>query len=302
MLVQAQKATALAKAAVRNAVSNVPHAAMRSAPRGGKPAAKPTFSMANLWHLAAWASTAATALFIAIIATRSDVGSDRVSGALASLHLASPPRMALRRRCNWPARPAGKPSSHGSDIDATTRQLTQAVRVLTEDRDRLVARVAMLERNVDDITGSINRQMRRKANGAPDKRPETRPGKPSRAGGRDERGRPGRRKPSESGKPRERGEPDERAVAQRAGSGADDAGYRCRRGHAGRAAAGRHGVGAAGLAARARTHRRSCRSPPPPPTASTSAAAARPSPCAPAGLQFTPRTRSCSRAWSLSRR
>ena len=159
MLVQAQKATALAKAAVRNAVSNVPHAAMRSAPRGGKPAAKPAFSMANLWHLAAWASTAATALFIAIIATRGDVGSDRVSGALASLHLASPPAHGAPAPVQLASQAAGRPSSHGSDIDATTRQLTQAVRVLTEDRDRLVARVAMLERNVDDITGSINRQI-----------------------------------------------------------------------------------------------------------------------------------------------
>ena len=150
---------------------------MRSAPRGGKPAAKPAFSMANLWRLAAWASTAATALFIAIIATRGDVGSDRVSGALASLHLASPPAHGAPAPMQLASQAAGRPSSHGSDIDATTRQLTQAVRVLTEDRDRLVARVAMLERNVDDITGSINRQMRRKANGAPEQ-----PGKPSSSG------------------------------------------------------------------------------------------------------------------------
>jgi hypothetical protein len=115
--------------------------------------------MANLWHLAAWASTAATALFIAIIATRGDVGSDRVSGALASLHLASPPAHGAPAPMQLASQTAGKPSAHSSDIDATTRQLTQAVRVLTEDRDRLVARVAMLERNVDDITGSINRQM-----------------------------------------------------------------------------------------------------------------------------------------------
>jgi hypothetical protein len=156
MLVQAQKATALAKAAVRNAVSNVPHAAMRSAPRGGKPAAKPAFSMESLWRLAAWASTAAMALFVAVIATRGDVGSDRVSGALASLHLASPPSHAGPVPAQLASQAA--PSSRGSDLDVTTRQLTQAVRVLTEDRDRLAARVTMLERNVDDLTGSISRQ------------------------------------------------------------------------------------------------------------------------------------------------
>ncbi len=164
MLVQAQRATALAKAAVKNAVSNVPHAAMRSVPRGGKPAAKPAFSMESLWRLAAWASTAAMALFVAVIATRSDVGSERVSGALASLHLASPPVHAAPAPMQLASQAAGKPSSRGSDIDATTRQLTQAVRVLTEDRDRLAARVAVLEHNVDDITGSINRQMAARQN------------------------------------------------------------------------------------------------------------------------------------------
>jgi hypothetical protein len=115
--------------------------------------------MESLWRLAAWASTAATALFIAVIATRSDVGSDRVSGALASLHLASPPVHAAPAPMQLAGQAAGTPSSRGSDVDATTRQLTQAVRVLTEDRDRLAARVAVLERNVDDITGSIGRQI-----------------------------------------------------------------------------------------------------------------------------------------------
>ncbi len=156
MLVQAQRATALARAAVKNAVSSVPHAAIRSVPRGGKPAAKPAFSMESLWRLAAWASTAAMALFVAVIATRSDVGSDRVSGALASLHLASPPSHAGPVPAQLASQAA--PSSRGSDLDATTRQLTQAVRALTEDRDRLAARVAMLEHNVDDLTGSISRQ------------------------------------------------------------------------------------------------------------------------------------------------
>lgn len=164
MLVQAQKATALAKAAVKHAVNNVPHATMRSVPRGGKPVAKPAFSMESLWRLAAWASTAAMALFVAVIATRSDSGSERVSGALASLHLASPPGHAAPPSMQLASQAAGKPSARGSDIDATTRQLTQAVRVLTEDRDRLAARVAVLERNVDDITGSINRQMAARQN------------------------------------------------------------------------------------------------------------------------------------------
>ena len=39
--------------------------------------------------------------------------------------------------------------------DAETRRLADAVRILTADRDRLAARVSALERNLDDVTGSI---------------------------------------------------------------------------------------------------------------------------------------------------
>jgi hypothetical protein len=41
------------------------------------------------------------------------------------------------------------------DAELEARRLNEAVRVLSADRDRLIARVAVLERNLDDVTGSI---------------------------------------------------------------------------------------------------------------------------------------------------
>jgi hypothetical protein len=44
------------------------------------------------------------------------------------------------------------------EIEAETQRLADVVRVLTADRDQLVARVGTLERNLEDITGAIKRQ------------------------------------------------------------------------------------------------------------------------------------------------
>jgi hypothetical protein len=43
-------------------------------------------------------------------------------------------------------------------MEAETQRLADAVRVLTADRQQLVARIGTLERNLEDITGSIKRQ------------------------------------------------------------------------------------------------------------------------------------------------
>jgi hypothetical protein len=158
MSLQAQKATERATNAVRNAISNVPHDATRLVPKAGNGKSKPSFTMQSLSRLAMWASTAAAALFLAILTSHSDVGSERVSVALASLHLAPPP--SLPRTTDAPTQMASQlVSQRTGELEATTRQLSQAVRVLTEDRDRLATRLATLERNVDDMTGSINRQI-----------------------------------------------------------------------------------------------------------------------------------------------
>jgi SPOR domain len=115
-------------------------------PRGA--AAQPTFTMRKLERLALWASAAAAALFVAVIAGRSDVGSQRIAWFFSSAH---PPSS----RAAHPIEGAAAPP----DSEAVTQQLVHAVRGLTEDRDRLMARLAAIEHHLDDVTGSVARQI-----------------------------------------------------------------------------------------------------------------------------------------------
>ncbi len=109
-------------------------------------AAKPAFTMRNLRRLALWGSAAAAAMFVAVIAGRSDVGAQRIAGLF-------PPHSASSRVAH-PNQAATAPL----DTEAATRELAQAVRGLGEDRDRLMARLAAIEHHLDDVTGSVIRQ------------------------------------------------------------------------------------------------------------------------------------------------
>ncbi len=133
--------------------------------------------MANLRHLTLWGATAAVALFIAVLAARSNAGSQRVALALASLRLDRPTPHTDQPTTRVASRTEAAPNSatsiaaktakldkdqsiqHSFDAEAAARQLAHAVHGLAEDRDRLAARLAAVERNVGDITGSISRQM-----------------------------------------------------------------------------------------------------------------------------------------------
>jgi hypothetical protein len=79
---------------------------------------------------------AAASLLVAVFAAYSETGSQRLMAA--------------------PARP--DPAQLARELDIETRRLAAEVHILTADRDRLAARVASLEHNLDDITGSIKRQ------------------------------------------------------------------------------------------------------------------------------------------------
>src|SRR5262249_30182947 len=89
------------------------------------------FAIHGLWRMALWGTTAATALLVAILATRSDAGSQRFATAGGARQF---------------------------DAEVAARQLAQAVRGLNEDRDRLTARVSALEHGLDDMTGAITRR------------------------------------------------------------------------------------------------------------------------------------------------
>lgn len=100
----------------------------------------PQFGMQALWRLALWGGFATIALFVAVIAT--------FSGASMRSATSAPPT---------PSRNAGP--DLGPQLEETaeeTRRLSEAVRVLSADRDQLLARMAVLERNTDS-TGSVKR-------------------------------------------------------------------------------------------------------------------------------------------------
>jgi hypothetical protein len=98
--------------------------------------------MREFFRIFVWGMVAAVSLTIAIFAGATEAGSDRARHAALQL------REVVMPSGIKPARP----------LDAVEgRKLAETVRVLTADRERLLARIAALENNVDDMTGSIKR-------------------------------------------------------------------------------------------------------------------------------------------------
>jgi hypothetical protein len=100
--------------------------------------------MQHLWRQALWGSAAAVALLVAILTGFSDSGSQRAASILSSFRSGQTGSQAAR---------------HAFDAEAAARQLAQSVRGLAEDRDRMMTRLTAVERNIDDMTGSITRQI-----------------------------------------------------------------------------------------------------------------------------------------------
>jgi len=98
--------------------------------------------MRHLWRMTLWGATAASALLVAVLTSRSEVGAERASLALGSLrghsHLAA---------------------AHPADMQAETRRLSEAVRGLAAQDDQIKSRLAVIEQNVDSITGSVKKQI-----------------------------------------------------------------------------------------------------------------------------------------------
>jgi hypothetical protein len=100
------------------------------------------FGMRDLWRTALWGLAAAGALSLVVYTGSTNAGSQRLMLATAQMHgLVNPSGVQ-------PPRP----------LDAKEGQrLAATVRVLTDDRDRLLARIAALEQNLQDVTGTIAR-------------------------------------------------------------------------------------------------------------------------------------------------
>lgn len=111
----------------------------KAAPR--RDVGKKTFTMRHLWRMTLWGATAACALLLAVLSTRSEVGSQRIAAVFFSAH----------GRTQVAAR--------AFDAQAETRRLAAAVQDLTAENGALKSRLAAIEQNMDDITGSVTRQI-----------------------------------------------------------------------------------------------------------------------------------------------
>ncbi|MFN3656277.1 MAG: hypothetical protein ACK4UO_03345 [Pseudolabrys sp.] len=96
-----------------------------------------------LLHLCGWGGAAALALTALALTVQTDAGRERLRQAyIAGMSVAGAP-----------AAPPKAPEK-----DAQTLALEAQLRALTADRDGLAARMASLERHLEDVTGSIQRQ------------------------------------------------------------------------------------------------------------------------------------------------
>jgi hypothetical protein len=107
--------------------------------------------MHGLWRVLLWGSTAAMALAVVAGTAFSDFGAERIKQVVASLIEPVETKLALT-----PA-PTVAPQQL-AELEKQTRQLTQTVRELTADRDRVKERLAVLQQSLDDITGAVKRQ------------------------------------------------------------------------------------------------------------------------------------------------
>lgn len=100
------------------------------------------FGIVDLWRTALWGLAAVGAMTVVAYAATTENGGSRLRLAVAEVH------EALMPSGIEPVRP----------LDAREgRRLAETVRTLTTDRERLLERIAILEQNVDGITGSIAR-------------------------------------------------------------------------------------------------------------------------------------------------
>jgi hypothetical protein len=102
------------------------------------------FDLRSLWRLTAWGGAAALALAAAVFASQTENGSQRLAAFASPDSLVRPVvtvKIPPHREQEW-----------------EIARLEAQLRTLTSDRDRLAERVASLEHNIEDITGSIKRQ------------------------------------------------------------------------------------------------------------------------------------------------
>lgn len=100
-----------------------------------------TFDRRMMWRLGSWGAAAVGAVVIAVMANQAQLGWRRDQVASADL-----------------ARQADRLQMLTKESQLEARRLTSAIETLNSDRDRLYARVTVLEQGLDSVTGAIARQ------------------------------------------------------------------------------------------------------------------------------------------------
>src|ERR1700730_4012667 len=115
---------------------------MAATARASIPAQKqPAFDMRSLWRVASWGTAASLALALAALAGYSETGSRLLATAL-----------------NGPGTGTQEAPVASREADNDRAASSQALSALAADRDQLDARLSMIERHLDDLTGSIKAQ------------------------------------------------------------------------------------------------------------------------------------------------
>jgi hypothetical protein len=119
----------------------------RVLPHPAATAERPTLS--TLLRLGGWGFCMALALGVTVTVARTDRGVERIEQVFAGLH--------------GPAKPAASTqvAQTRPDPEIETRRLAAQIQILKADREKLVTRVAALERNLDDVTGSVKQTVER---------------------------------------------------------------------------------------------------------------------------------------------
>jgi hypothetical protein len=119
------------------------------------------FDLHGLWRVLLWGASAAMAVAVVAGTAFSDIGSERLKQTIATLI------EPLRTEPPQPQVTVAQITA----LEQQTRTLSQTVRDLSAERDQMKGRLAILEQNLEDITGSIKRQTAKSATPQPVQEP-----------------------------------------------------------------------------------------------------------------------------------
>jgi hypothetical protein len=132
------------------------------------------FNLRGLWRLTAWAGVAALSLASVVLSANSGPGPQQRLATILALVSDQPDNSEAANGELGSTEPTQSPRS--ADPESEARRLAAVVQALAADRDRMLARINTLERNLNEpATGSVNRDgtAERRKSEAPNRDPES---------------------------------------------------------------------------------------------------------------------------------